>query len=87
MTFKKIRNMKVYEQSGYHNKSTPTIILKGHWLNELGFDYGTPICVECSSGKLVITKADKIETPFTELEREPVMCVVEDGTEYGKRDV
>ena len=36
MAFKKIRNMKVYEQSGYHYKSTPTIMLKGQWLNELG---------------------------------------------------
>ena len=31
MAFKKIRNMKVYEQSGYHYKSTPTIMLKGQW--------------------------------------------------------
>ena len=53
MAFKKIRNMKVYEQSGYHYKSTPTIMLKGQWLKELGFEYGTPICVECSGGKLI----------------------------------
>lgn len=58
MAFKKIRNMKVYEQSGYRYKSTPTIMLKGQWLKELGFEYGTPICVECSGGKLIITKAD-----------------------------
>lgn len=50
MAFKKIRNMKVYEQSGYRYKSTPTIMLKGQWLNELGFGYGTPICVECKAG-------------------------------------
>ena len=48
MAFKKIWNMKVYEQSCHHYKSTPTIMLKGQWLNELGFEYGTPICVECS---------------------------------------
>lgn len=29
MAFKKIRNMKVYEQWGYRYKSTPTIMLKG----------------------------------------------------------
>ena len=29
MVFKKIRNMKVYEQSGDRYKSTPTIMLKG----------------------------------------------------------
>ena len=32
MAFKKIRNMKVYEQSGYQYKATPTIMLKGQWL-------------------------------------------------------
>ena len=83
MAFKKIRNMKVYEQSGYHYKSTPTIMLKGQWLNELGFSYGTPICVECSGGKLVITRADEIEAAFTEI---PVQCVAEAEAEYGRRD-
>lgn len=29
MAFKKFRKMKVYEQSGYRYKSTPTIMLKG----------------------------------------------------------
>lgn len=86
MAFKKIRNMKVYEQSGYHYKSTPTIMLKGQWLNELGFGYGTPICVECSGGKLVITRADEIETTFREIGTEPVMCVAESASEYGRRD-
>lgn len=84
MAFKKIRNMKVYEQSGYHYKSTPTIILKGQWLKELGFEYGTPICVECSGGKLIITKADEIEATFTEVGTEPVMCVAEGTLEYGR---
>lgn len=32
MAFKEYRNMKVYEQSGYHYKATPTIMLKGQWL-------------------------------------------------------
>lgn len=62
MAFKKIRNMKVYEQLGYRYKSTLAIMLKGQWLNEMGFGYGTLICVECSSGKLVITKVDEAET-------------------------
>ncbi len=34
--FKRYNNcmfyMKVYEQSGYHCKSTPTIMLRGQWL-------------------------------------------------------
>ncbi len=38
MAYKKFRKMKVYEQSGYHYKSTPAIMLKGQWLRELGFE-------------------------------------------------
>lgn len=86
MAIKKSRQMKVYGQSGYHYKSTPAIMLKGQWLKELGFGYGTPICVECSGGKLVITRADEIETTFREIGTEPVMCVAESASEYGRRD-
>lgn len=35
MAFKRIRNRKVYEQSVYHYKSTPTIMLKGQWLKSV----------------------------------------------------
>ena len=55
MAFKKIRNMKVYEQSGYQYKATPTIMLKGQWLREAGFNIGDSITVTCEDGKLVIT--------------------------------
>ncbi len=48
--------MKVYAQSGYHYKSTPTITLKGRWLEEWGFTIDTPIIVQCEEGKLTITK-------------------------------
>ncbi len=34
MAVKEYRKMKVYEQSGYRYKSTPTIMLKGQWLKE-----------------------------------------------------
>ena len=44
------RNMKVYNQSGYRYKSTPTITLKGQWLKECGFEAGTPIIVQCEGG-------------------------------------
>jgi len=56
---KKIRNMKVYETSGYHYKATPTIMLKGQWLKEAGFDLHVPIKVRCEDGMLVITRADR----------------------------
>lgn len=52
--------MKVYAQSGYHYKDTATIILKGAWLETLGFEPGTPINVECDGGRLVITRADEV---------------------------
>ena len=38
MAFKKFRKMKVYNVSGYNYKDTPTIILKGDWLKETGFE-------------------------------------------------
>lgn len=58
--FKKKRKMKVYAQSGYRYKDTAPIILKGAWLETLGFEPGTPIRVECDRGKLVITRADEV---------------------------
>lgn len=41
MAFKKFRKMKVYEASGYSYKRTPSIVLKGAWLKETGFDVGS----------------------------------------------
>lgn len=76
--FKQYRNMKVYEQSGYRYKSTPTIMLKGQWLRDLGFEEGTPIMVECAGGKLVITRADEV------IAAEPVCMVAEAATAYGR---
>lgn len=52
--------MKVYEASGYKYKSTPSIVLKGKWLAELGFDIGDEIAVKCEDGRLIITKANEV---------------------------
>lgn len=52
---KKSRNLKVYGQSGYRYQETPTIMLKGKWLSELGFNIGDYISISCENGKLVIT--------------------------------
>ena len=74
MKNQKIRSMKVHEQSGYNYKATPTIILKGQWLKEMGFEIGDYITVSCEDGKLIITpdaeKATmaKAETEFMEKE-------------------
>lgn len=51
----KKRSIKVYDQSGYKYQETPTIMLKGMWLKELGFDIGDYISVTCEDGRLVIT--------------------------------
>lgn len=51
----KKRSIKVYGQSGYKYQETPTIMLKGMWVKELGFDIGDYISVTCEDGRLVIT--------------------------------
>ena len=74
MKNQKIRSMKVHEQSGYNYKATPTIILKGQWLKEMGFEVGDYISVSCEGGKLISTpdveKAAmaKVEAEFMEEE-------------------
>ena len=55
MKNQKNRSMKVHAQSGYNYKATPTIILKGQWLLEMGFEIGDYISVGCEDGKLIIT--------------------------------
>lgn len=57
MINKQNRIMKVYGTSGYKYKSTPTIILKGEWLDNNDFHIGQQINVKCEEGRLVITKA------------------------------
>ena len=58
MRDKKKHNLKVYGQSGYKYKETPTIILKGQWLKEAGFEIGNRVTLECDNGTIVI-KADE----------------------------
>ena len=60
MAYKEYREMKVYESSGYQYKRTPSIVLKGKWLSELGFDIGEQIEVKCEDGRLIITKANEV---------------------------
>lgn len=60
MKFKENRTMKVYEGSDRNYKAIPQIRLQGKWLQELGFDMGTPINIKCEGGMLTITRADEI---------------------------
>lgn len=50
----KTRNLKVYGMSGYKFQQTATIMLKGNWLMEAGFNIGDFISVRCEDGKLII---------------------------------
>ena len=71
---KKNRSVKVYGMSGYKYQSTPTIMLKGNWLKELGFDIGDYISISCENGKLVITpdteRAELVKAEAEFMERE-----------------
>lgn len=49
------RELKVYGQSGYKYQNTPTIMLKGKWLEDAGFDIGQPISVKVEHKVLTIT--------------------------------
>ena len=83
MASKEYRNMKVYEQSGYHYKSTPAIMLKGQWLRELGFEENTPIIVNCEDGILTITRADT-EADYLDVPEGAAICVAEPKAKYGR---
>ena len=48
------RNLTVYEMSGYQYKPTPTIMLQGQWLADLGFEAGSRIKVRCEDGQITI---------------------------------
>lgn len=41
----KTRKLKVYGQSGYKYQDTPTIVLKGKWLTDAGFNIGSDLMV------------------------------------------
>ena len=61
MAKKDVRKVKVYEQSGRNYKPTPTIMLKGLWLEELGFGAGTLLAVRCEEGKLLIVPRETVD--------------------------
>ena len=61
MKVKNSRPVKVYETSGYRCKPTPTIIMKGQWLEQFGFGAGEKITVQCEEGKLTVTRIANTE--------------------------
>lgn len=57
MKDKKKRRLKVYGQSnGYNYQDVPTIVLKGKWLKDAGFDIGDSVNLEVTDAGLVIKK-------------------------------
>lgn len=60
------RKLKVYNTSGKNYVPTPTIILKGQWLKQYGFDKHTPIQVSCEEGKLIIEPREPDPEPKDE---------------------
>lgn len=62
MKDKKIRKLKVYGAVGKWYKDPPTIMLKGQWLERLGFECGDRIEVECHRRRIIIKRIiDSIE--------------------------
>ena len=55
------RKIKVVAQSSARRFDVPTIILKGLWLQNYGFEPGEYVDVSCGNGQLIITRreADK----------------------------
>lgn len=50
------RKLKVYSQSQGDKNDVPTIILKGDWLKDAGFECNTEIEVICHNNLIVIVK-------------------------------
>ena len=52
----KKRSIKVVSQSGYNYKATPTIMLKGQWLKNLGFDIGDYVSIKTDTVIIPLTR-------------------------------
>ena len=87
MADKKRRSMKVISQSGYKYRETPTIILKGMWLDQFNFHIGDYVSVTCEDGKLIITpdveKASMVEMSPALLKRSKLMTATKRIVNYG----
>ena len=72
------RKLTVCEQSGYNYKPTPTLMLKGAWLEEWGFTSNMSVSVQCEEGRLIITPMETDN--FIDMFEEPhLACKVAEG--------
>lgn len=65
------RKLKIYKQSmsGTNYTQVPTIILKGQWLKEAGFNFGEYVEVICEGEKIILSKTlDSKENTVKSLE-------------------
>ncbi len=64
----KKRKLKIYAQSmgGGNYTSVPTILLKGKWLEEAGFQMGEYVVVEVQGDKITLTKTTPPESKSAE---------------------
>lgn len=60
-----MRNLKIYNQSmgGGNYISVPTILLKGKWLEEAGFNMGEYLAVEIEGDRIILSKTTPPEKP------------------------
>lgn len=58
----KERKLKVYQQSRGNNYNVPTIILKGVWLKEFGFNINNDVIVICNQNQIIIKKKKHLKT-------------------------
>lgn len=56
------RKLKVNATSGYKYQNTPTLQVKGKYLEEFGFPIGTKVSVSLEQGRIIITPLVVAET-------------------------
>lgn len=63
-----MRKIKIYNQSmgGGNYTSVTTILLKGKWLEEVGFQMGEYVAVEVEDDKITLTKTTPPESKLVE---------------------
>lgn len=64
-----MRKLKIYSQSmgGGNYTSVPTILLKGKWLEEAGFQMGEYVAVEIEENRIILSKTNPPEKPTKKL--------------------
>lgn len=61
MARKEYRELTVSEATNYGRKTAPMLRIQGHWFQELGFNIGDPVLVQCEDGKIIITRNEELQ--------------------------